>query len=76
MLKSLFFSKGIAMDRLVGFQDLGAKDDFSTTKLENLLVKKGMLSEKRKEEDEEDYEYQESIRRSVRSSANVDSDSD
>lgn len=41
MLKSLFFSKGIAMDRLVGFQDLGAKDDFSTTKLENLLVKKG-----------------------------------
>ncbi|KAL9284751.1 putative Thioredoxin-like superfamily [Arabidopsis thaliana] len=76
MLKSFFFSKGIAMDRLVGFQDLGAKDDFSTTKLENLLVKKGMLSEKRKEEDEEDYEYQESIRRSVRSSANVDSDSD
>ncbi|CAH8281102.1 unnamed protein product [Arabidopsis lyrata] len=72
----ILFSKGIAMDRLVGFQDLGAKDDFSTTKLENLLVKKGMLSEKRKEEDEEDYEYQESIRRSVRSSANVNSDSD
>lgn len=36
----------------------------------------GMLSEKRKEEEEEDYEYQESIRRSVRSSENVDSDSD
>lgn len=35
-----------------------------------------MLSEKKKAEDEEDYEYQESIRRSVRSSANVDSDSD
>lgn len=32
------------MDRLVGFQDLGAKDDFSTTKLENLLVKKGRAS--------------------------------
>lgn len=44
MLKSLFFSKGIAMDRFVGFQDLGAKDDFSTTKLENLLVKKGRAS--------------------------------
>jgi len=44
MLKSLFFSKGIAMDRLVGFQDLGAKDDFSTTKLENLLVKKGSIN--------------------------------
>ncbi|EOA14573.1 hypothetical protein CARUB_v10027815mg, partial [Capsella rubella] len=36
----ILFSKGIAMDRLVGFQDLGAKDDFSTTKLENLLVRK------------------------------------
>uniref|UniRef100_A0A1J3DC06 Uncharacterized protein n=1 Tax=Noccaea caerulescens TaxID=107243 RepID=A0A1J3DC06_NOCCA len=35
-----------------------------------------MLSEKRKEQEEEDYEYQESIRRSVRSSENVDSDSD
>jgi hypothetical protein len=32
------------MDRLVGFQDLGAKDDFSTTKLENLLVKKGSIN--------------------------------
>ncbi|KAF8050522.1 hypothetical protein N665_1946s0002 [Sinapis alba] len=54
----LLFSKGIAIDRLVGFQDLGTKDDFSTTKLEDVLVKK------------------ESIRRSVRSSENLDSDSD
>lgn len=30
------------MDRLVGFQDLGTKDDFTTNKLENVLVKKGM----------------------------------
>ncbi|XP_024013579.1 thioredoxin domain-containing protein PLP3A [Eutrema salsugineum] len=71
----LLFSKGIAIDRLVGFQDLGTKDDFSTTKLENVLVKKGMLSKKKKEDDE-DAEYQESIRRSVRSSENLDSDSD
>lgn len=41
LFKSLFFSKGIAMDRLVGFQDLGAKDDFTTKKLENILVIKG-----------------------------------
>lgn len=92
------------MDRLVGFQDLGTKDDFTTNKLENVLVKKGMknlaptfllqlqsvrelllkkckcligmLSKKKKEEDDEDAEYQESIRRSVRSSENLDSDSD
>ncbi|EOA26112.1 hypothetical protein CARUB_v10019538mg [Capsella rubella] len=72
----VLFSKGIAMDRLVGFQDLGTKDDFTTNKLENVLVKKGMLSKKKKEEDDEDAEYQESIRRSVRSSENLDSDSD
>lgn len=30
------------MDRLVGFQDLGTKDDFTTNKLENVLVNKGM----------------------------------
>ena len=37
-------SKGIAMDRLVGFQDLGTKDDFTTTRLENVLIKKGLTS--------------------------------
>ncbi|CAF2019001.1 BnaC07g32000D [Brassica napus] len=72
----LLFSKGVAIDRLVGFQDLGTKDDFTTTKLENVLIKKGMLSKKKKEEDDEDAEYQESVRRSVRSSENLDSDSD
>ncbi|CAN7118476.1 unnamed protein product [Brassica rapa subsp. narinosa] len=72
----LLFSKGVAIDRLVGFQDLGTKDDFTTTKLESVLIKKGMLSKKKKEEDDEDAEYQESIRRSVRSSENLDSDSD
>jgi thioredoxin-like negative regulator of GroEL len=38
----VLFSKGVAMDRLVGFQDLGTKDDFTTNKLENVLLKKGM----------------------------------
>lgn len=71
----ILFRKGIAGDRLVGFQDLGAKDDFSTTKLENLLIKKGMISEKKKNEDGDDEDY-DNRQRSVRSSANVDSDSD
>jgi hypothetical protein len=35
------FRKGIAVDRLVGFQDLGGKDDFTTKALEVLLIKKG-----------------------------------
>ena len=29
------------MDRLVGFQEVGAKDDFSTRALEVALIKKG-----------------------------------
>jgi hypothetical protein len=36
-----YFRKGIAVDRLVGFQDLGSKDDFSTRALENILKMKG-----------------------------------
>ncbi|KAH9605595.1 hypothetical protein KSS87_004281 [Heliosperma pusillum] len=70
----ILFRKGIASDRLVGFEDLGAKDDFSTITLENLLIKKGILSKKKKNEDDDD--YSESTRRSVRSSAYSDSDSD
>lgn len=35
------FRKGIAVDRVVGFQDLGGKDDFTTKALEVLLIKKG-----------------------------------
>ncbi|KAG2257746.1 hypothetical protein Bca52824_077040 [Brassica carinata] len=66
----LLFSKGIAIDRLVGFQDLGTKDDFTTTKLENVLIKKVLEdltnAQQKKVEDDEDAEYQESIRRSVR----------
>ncbi|RZC83080.1 hypothetical protein C5167_045868 [Papaver somniferum] len=34
-------AEGISVDRLVGFQDLGAKDDFTTARLEKLLIKKG-----------------------------------
>ncbi|RRT43564.1 hypothetical protein B296_00055607, partial [Ensete ventricosum] len=35
---------GIACERLVGFQDLGSKDDFTTRALENLLKRKGNYS--------------------------------
>lgn len=42
MVFFIILSKGIAIDRLVGFQDLGTKDDFTTTKLENVLIKRGM----------------------------------
>ncbi|OIW09837.1 hypothetical protein TanjilG_20544 [Lupinus angustifolius] len=70
----ILFRQGVAVDRFVGFQDLGAKDDFSTRTLEALLLKKGIIDKKKDEDDEGGYE--ESTRRSVRSSALADSDSD
>ncbi|KAJ1420728.1 Thioredoxin-like superfamily [Sesbania bispinosa] len=71
----VLFRQGIAVDRLVGFQDLGGKDDFTTQTLEALLTKKGII-DKKKDEDDEDDVYQESVRRTVRSSVVADSDSD
>ncbi|XP_078172572.1 thioredoxin domain-containing protein PLP3B-like [Carex rostrata] len=73
----ILFKKGIACDRLVGFQDLGSKDDFSTRALENILKKKGIIDEKKKgdgsdgEEDADDFKN-----RRIRTSAAQDSDSD
>ncbi|WJX74840.1 Thioredoxin domain-containing protein plp3b [Trifolium repens] len=71
----ILFRQRVAVDRLVGFQDLGAKDDFTTRELEVLLIKKGIIAEK-KDMDDEDQEYNESKRRTVRSSAAADSDSE
>uniref|UniRef100_A0A6N2LDA9 AAA+ ATPase domain-containing protein n=1 Tax=Salix viminalis TaxID=40686 RepID=A0A6N2LDA9_SALVM len=72
----VLFSKGVAMDRLVGFQDIGGKDDFSTRTLELILIKKGIISEKKDNEGDEDDDYRENSQRTVRSSTNPDSDSD
>ncbi|KAB5547599.1 hypothetical protein DKX38_011005 [Salix brachista] len=72
----VLFSKGVAMDRLVGFQDIGGKDDFSTRTLELILIKKGIISEKKDNEGDEDDDYHENSQRTVRSSTNPDSDSD
>ncbi|KAE9458908.1 hypothetical protein C3L33_09184, partial [Rhododendron williamsianum] len=70
------FRKGVAIDRLVGFQDLGGKDDFTTKTLEALLLRKGILSEVKRDEEDEDGDYHGNRRRAVRSSAEVNSDSD
>ncbi|XP_031249652.1 thioredoxin domain-containing protein PLP3B-like [Pistacia vera] len=71
----VLFRKGIAVDRLVGFQDLGGKDDFTIKTLEAILTNKGIISEKKDEDNEEDG-YEENQRRTVRSSVDPDSDSD
>lgn len=69
----ILFRKGIAVDRVIGFQDLGGKDDFTTKMLENLLIKKGIIGVGKDEEDDEESDNRQ---RTVRSSLNNDSDSD
>ncbi|GFZ00355.1 thioredoxin domain PLP3A-like protein [Actinidia rufa] len=70
----ILFRNGIGTDRLVGFQDLGGKDDFTTKTLETLFIRKGIINEiKGDEEDEDDHENK---RRTVRSSVEINSDSD
>lgn len=69
----ILFRNGIAVDRIIGFQDLGGKDDFTTKTLEVFLLKKGIIKENKEEEDDD---YQETKHRTVRSSVNVDSDSE
>ncbi|XP_057508249.1 thioredoxin domain-containing protein PLP3B-like [Actinidia eriantha] len=70
----ILFRNGIGTDRLVGFQDLGGKDDFTTKTLETLFIRKGIINEiKGDEEDEDDHENK---NRTVRSSVEINSDSD
>lgn len=71
----IMFRNGIAADRIVGFHDLGEKDDFSTKTLESLLKKKGAVDAK-KEVDEDGEDIDINSRRSVRSSVLQNSDSD
>ena len=39
----VFFQNGVACDRAVGFDDYGATDDFSTTAVEQRLLKSGEM---------------------------------
>lgn len=45
----VMFKDGIAVDRIVGFDDLGGEDDFSTATLEKRLAKSGVLLAKENE---------------------------
>ncbi|XP_020099476.1 thioredoxin domain-containing protein PLP3B-like [Ananas comosus] len=74
----VLFRNGVAFDRLVGFQDLCSRDDFTTRALENLLKKKGIIDERKGDGDEEDEndDTDHPRNRSIRSSAVQDSDSD
>jgi len=44
------FENGVAIDRIVGFEEVGGQDDFPTMNLVRRLVKAGMLIPKNKTE--------------------------
>ena len=46
----IFFDNGVAFDRLIGFEELGGKDDFPTMALTRKLVQSGIILGKNKEE--------------------------
>ncbi|XP_078444812.1 thioredoxin domain-containing protein PLP3B-like [Wolffia australiana] len=71
----ILFRKGIAVDRVVGFQDLGNRDDFSTKALENLLIRKGIIDVKKDDPDNDDDDDNYG-RRTIRSSVADGSDSE
>ncbi|KAH0456421.1 hypothetical protein IEQ34_014328 [Dendrobium chrysotoxum] len=73
----VLFRNGISFDRVTGFQDLGSKDDFTTRALEHLFKRKGILGERKGDNDEHAEEEIDSGRsRSIRTSTNAGSDSD
>jgi thiol-disulfide isomerase/thioredoxin len=64
MLPTLvFFKDGIARDRLVGLDDLGAKDEFTTSELEARIAKAGVIITG----DKKDLEEQDAARKTAHS---------
>lgn len=74
----ILFRNGIGFDRIVGFEDLGAKDDFTAKALENLLKRKGIINERKSKYDDENAtdDVDPARNRRVRSSTIEGSDSD
>jgi hypothetical protein len=52
----VFFRNGVAYDRIVGFEELGAKDDFATARLEGMLMSAGIIQIPEKGEDDSEDE--------------------
>lgn len=62
----LFFVNGVAVDRVVGFDELGSKDDFDTAALEARLLACGAVkAQKRDQENAEPEQQRTSVRKGV-----------
>lgn len=74
----VLFCNGVAVDRLAGFDELGAKDDFTTAKLEKRLLGSNVISapQKQPDSDEEDDERCQNLRATGGNGSDEDSDFD
>ncbi len=61
----VMFINGVAVDRIVGFDGLGTKDDFPTAALESKLLKSGVITRQASADEEESEQLAEHVRRSV-----------
>lgn len=71
----ILFIKGVAVDRVVGFEELGGKDDFQTSALERRLLKSQVVQLPRKDPDSDDDQLPERSR-NIRAAEVEDEDSD
>lgn len=62
----IYFNDGVAFDRMVGFEELGGKDDYNTTKLEGILLKAGVIAPMEKDDSDSEDEA-ETMRREAMS---------
>ncbi|GAQ80263.1 thioredoxin domain-containing protein [Klebsormidium nitens] len=70
----ILFKNGVAIDRIVGFEELGGVDDFATVRLERRLERAGVVVPKVVKYDSDD--EQETKIRTSKHAQNNDSDSD
>lgn len=73
------FRDGVAVERVIGFEPLGGRDDWATSVLEDKLLLAGVIGKSRNEEEEEDNldEPSKNIRKSsAYKPTNSDEDSD
>jgi hypothetical protein len=61
----IMFINGVATDRIVGFNELGAKDDFATAVLERRLLKSGVITPQKGSEDGDSDQLPEHVRKTV-----------
>lgn len=73
----IMFVNGVAVDRVVGFDELGKRDDFHTEDLESRFLSAGVVQKQKvKQEDDGDDERCRNVRRGIADMARKMADSD